>query len=97
MLFLFGLTVEAATPRELYRWAQSGDGVAMRDMARVLYDGLEVKRDLKNAFAWWKLAAQKGDVKSMIDLGDVYLSMGKYKSAAKYLRWLLIPAKQIRG
>ncbi len=86
VLFLFGLTVEAATPRELYRWAQSGDGVAMRDMARVLYDGLEVKRDLKNAFAWWKLAAQKGDVKSMIDLGDVYLSMGKYKSAAKYFK-----------
>ena len=85
-LFLFVSTVEAASPRQLYRWALSGDVVAMRDMARVLYDGLEVKRDMKNAFAWWKLAAQKGDVKSMIDLGDVYLSMGKYKSAAKYFK-----------
>ncbi len=63
----------AASPRVLLQKANRGDTKAMRQVARMLWDGTSNRGvDRKNAVAWWKKAADAGDTSSMLILGDMH-------------------------
>ncbi len=66
-------TAEASNSRDLLRRARSGDVKAMRRLAQRLWDGTIGRgRDCKSAVGWWKKAAEAGDARSMVKLGDLY-------------------------
>ncbi len=64
---------EAKSLRTVLNQARRGDTQAMREVADVLWDGTSNHGvDRKNAVAWWKKAADAGDVRAMVILAEVY-------------------------
>ncbi len=63
----------ASNSRQLLQQARSGDVDAMRRLAKALWTGTVGRGvDRHNAIKWWKKAAEKGDSRSMVILGDFY-------------------------
>ena len=91
-LFLLGaVQAHAASPQVLLRKARGGDVKSMRVLGKMLYDGTVVKRDIKNAIAWFRKASDAGDHQSMLIMGDLYydgagVSQNKEKAAEYYIK-----------
>lgn len=85
---LFSTIVEASTA-EIYRRAQSGDVVAMREMGRrAFYGTRDVKRNYRHALQWFEKAAEEDDAIAMLYLGDLYrLGKGAPKDAEQALEY----------
>lgn len=60
--------------RQLAEEANRGDVDAMRRLGIMSIKGQKVKPSTKIAIQWWRKAADKGDGRSMMYLGDVYSS-----------------------
>lgn len=67
----------AQSNKQLLEEARRGDPVAMRRLGYRLNQGLSLKRDLRSAVGWWKKAAEKGDSRALVYLGDLHLK-GEY-------------------
>lgn len=91
-LFLLGaMQAQADSPQVLLRKARGGDVKSMRVLGKMLYDGTVVKRDIKNAIAWFRKASDAGDHQSMLIMGDLYydgagVSQNKQKAAEYYIK-----------
>lgn len=72
LLFCSMPIAEAASSKVLLYEARQGNIESMRKLGKRLYDGLALRRDLSSAVGWWKKAADKGDARSMVYLGDLY-------------------------
>lgn len=85
---LFSTIVEATTA-EIYRRAQSGDVVAMREMGRrAFYGTRDVKRNYHHALQWFEKAAEEDDAIAKLYLGDLYrLGKGAPKDVVRALEY----------
>lgn len=82
-------TIAEASTAEIYRRAQSGDVVAMREMGRrAFYGTRDVKRNYHHALQWFEKAAEEDDAIAMLYLGDLYrLGKGAPKDVARALEY----------
>ncbi len=83
LLPMSGICEAAPTLSSLIRAAKRGDTDSMCKVARILWDGTSsLGHDRRVAVAWWEKAAQKGNPKAMVILGDLYYN-GVYVSQSK--------------
>lgn len=69
--------------------ARAGDLHAMHNLAQLLRLGLGVNTDLKQAFLWYKRAADNGFTDSQVTLGVMYLKgQGTERNEAEAAIWL---------
>jgi len=89
----FKLVQLAKTPAELMqilhrKASESTDGVLANSVAQIYARGNLVPKDAKEAFRFYKLAAQKGHAGAMTDLGFMYeRGKGVAKDEAEAVRW----------
>ena len=74
--------------------ADGGDPEAMTNVGMLYNLGLGVKRDYKEAAAWYEKAAQLGFVLAQFDLGNLYYDgQGVARDRKQAARWYLAAAK----
>ena len=52
--------------------AQKGDVTAQHNMGHAYNNGRDVPKDFEEAAKWWTMAAEQGDVRSILPLGQLY-------------------------
>ena len=84
-----GSLATAQSSSELLRRARLGDVTAMRKVGIRLFEGNGAPKNIPGAIAWWEKAAQRGDVRALVYLGDmhrqgIYYAQNLQKAAELY-------------
>ena len=72
--------------KALIAQAESGDVDAMVMVANCYNGGMHVEKSDKLAYKYYKMAANKGDVEAVNNLGYLYYRQKNYKEAEKYFK-----------
>lgn len=89
------MTEKTLSLKELLTLANKGDSDAQYDLGWMYESGEGVKKDLKEAFKWFSLAAKQGDAGAQFNLGWMYESgEGATKNPKEALKYYELAANQ---